>query len=171
MCPKRLPEEHKTSVPLVRRRHLWRVGPSTRGATAPSGKEDYVATLTTRAAQYSWIIVKNLFVPDADIPRLCSIADYAVFYYDHSEMTSGGMILALSYGVPVITRNIPAAEIVSEKNGWVFTTEEELEDIIARLNPVSADCGAVASRDSIESVRGHSWQFVGKKLVSLYRSL
>ena len=81
------------------------------------------------------------------------------------------MILALSYGVPVITRNIPAAEIVSEKNGWVFTTEEELEDIIARLNPVSADCGAVASRDSIESVRGHSWQFVGKKLVSLYRSL
>ena len=24
MCPKRLPEEHKTSVPLVRRGHLWR---------------------------------------------------------------------------------------------------------------------------------------------------
>jgi hypothetical protein len=35
MCPKRLPEEHKKSFPLVRRRHLWRVGPSTRGATAP----------------------------------------------------------------------------------------------------------------------------------------
>ena len=39
MCPKRLPEEHKTSVPLVRRRHLWRVGPSTRGATAPQGAQ------------------------------------------------------------------------------------------------------------------------------------
>jgi hypothetical protein len=24
MCPERLPEEHKTSVPLVRRGHLWR---------------------------------------------------------------------------------------------------------------------------------------------------
>ena len=35
MCPKRLPEEHQTNVPFVRRRHLWRVGPSTRGATAP----------------------------------------------------------------------------------------------------------------------------------------
>jgi hypothetical protein len=30
MCPQRLPEEHQTSVPLVRRRHLWRAGPSTR---------------------------------------------------------------------------------------------------------------------------------------------
>ena len=39
MCPERLPEEHKTSVPLVRRRHLWRVGPSTRGATAPQGAQ------------------------------------------------------------------------------------------------------------------------------------
>jgi hypothetical protein len=29
MCPKRLPEEHKTNVPFVRRRDLWRVGPST----------------------------------------------------------------------------------------------------------------------------------------------
>ncbi len=30
MCPERLPEEHETNVPFVRRRHLWRVGPSTR---------------------------------------------------------------------------------------------------------------------------------------------
>ena len=39
MCPKRLPEEHQTNVPFVRRRHLWRVGPSTRGATAPQGAQ------------------------------------------------------------------------------------------------------------------------------------
>ena len=30
MCPERLPEEHQTNVPFVRRRHLWRAGPSTR---------------------------------------------------------------------------------------------------------------------------------------------
>jgi len=35
MCPERLPEEHQTNVPFVRRRHLWCVGPSTRGVTAP----------------------------------------------------------------------------------------------------------------------------------------
>ena len=39
MCPKRLPEEHQTNVPFVRRRQLWRVGPSTRGATAPQGAQ------------------------------------------------------------------------------------------------------------------------------------
>jgi len=39
MCPERLPEEHQTNVPFVRRRHLWRVGPSTRGATAPQGAQ------------------------------------------------------------------------------------------------------------------------------------
>ena len=49
MCPERLPEEHKTSVPLVRRRHRWRVGPSTRGATAPQ-----------RAQQVNFVVRRGL---------------------------------------------------------------------------------------------------------------
>ena len=67
MCPKRLPEEHKTSVPLVRRRHLRRVGPSTRGATAPQ-----------RAQQVNFVVRSGSIVKISEI-RLVFSASYSDF--------------------------------------------------------------------------------------------
>lgn len=118
------------------------------------GKTDYV--------ENEKIIVKNEYVKDADIPRYLSIADYSVFYYDASEMTSGGMILSLSYGLPVITRNIAAAEIITSENGLVYRSFDELVSILQTLKP--------DFYDTIKSVQDQSPAAITKALISLYES-
>lgn len=118
------------------------------------GKTDYV--------ENEKIIVKNEYVKDTDIPRYLSIADYSVFYYDASEMTSGGMILSLSYGLPVITRNIAAAEIITSENGLVYRSFDELVSILQTLN--------LGFYDTIKSVQDQSPAAITKALISLYES-
>lgn len=113
--------------------------------------------------QNDQIIIKNQFVEDKDIPRYMSIADFSVFYYDDSEMTSGGMILSLSYGVPVITRNIAAAEIINSKNGMVYRSFEELVYILKNLKK--------GFYDTIESVKEHNSEYITNQLKKLYESL
>lgn len=85
MCPERLPEEHKTSVPLVRRRHLWRVGPSTRGATAPQGAQQVnfvvrrvlpaiTAEATDGGGGHKSIIVREILCPQLSALLINKIA-------------------------------------------------------------------------------------------------
>lgn len=109
------------------------------------------------------IIIKNQFVEDADIPQYLSIADYSIFYYDASELTSGGMILSLSYGVPVITRNIPAAEIITSRNGVVYESFDELVSVLSTLK--------AGFYDTIESVKAHSPEYISNELKKVYESL
>jgi len=108
------------------------------------------------------IIIKNQFVDDVDIPRYLSIADFSIFYYDASEMTSGGMILSLSYGLPVITRNIAAAEIITRENGLVYRSFDELVSILQTLKS--------DFYDTIKSVQEQSPAAITKALISLYES-
>jgi len=112
--------------------------------------------------------IENKFINDADVPKYFSIADYSIFYYDQSEMTSGGIILSLSYGIPVITRNIPASEIVTGSNGFVFNNDEELLDILRKINQSSP---VFNQRDIINSVTGNEWYFVANELISVYRKI
>lgn len=116
----------------------------------------------TRYVPNEKIIVKNEFVADADIPRYLSIADFSVFYYDESEMTSGGMILSLSYGLPVITRNIAAAEIINTENGLVYRSFDELVSLLQALKP--------GFYDTIESVKENSPAHIAEQLGTLYES-
>ncbi len=109
------------------------------------------------------IIIKNEFIKDEDMPRYLSIADYSIFYYDASEMTSGGMILSLSYGVPVITRNIPAAEIINGRNGMVYESFDEVVSILSTLK--------IGFYDTIDSVKAHSPEYISNELKKLYESL
>lgn len=131
------------------------------------GKPEYVNTLVSRASADSGIIVKNMFVPDAEIPRYFSIADQSIFYYDRSEMTSGGIILSLSYGVPVITRNIPASEIIDGKNGHVFTDRRELEDILKRIESFKT----APAHDIINNIRKFDWSHSAAKLRDIYQNI
>lgn len=135
------------------------------------GKGDpaYVQSLARHAdGARDAVVIKNAFVADRDIPRFCSIADYSVFYYDASEMTSGGIVLSLSYGVPVITRNIPAAELVTKEDGFVFEAEAGLEAVLTGLD---AGYSEERRRDIIDRIRPHNWHFVAEKLTFLYHGL
>ncbi len=132
------------------------------------GKPAYVEKLRVLTAGIPEIVIQNEFIPDSEIPKYLSIADYSVFYYDSSEMTSGGLILSLSYGVPAIIRKIPAAEIVGDKNGFVFSTDEEFLKI---LEDLKSPTKAIDSHVIIENIKNQSWSNSAKKLIKIYGQL
>lgn len=136
---------------------------------AGKGDPAYVARLQELVSGDPRIRIEPRFVPDEEIPAYFAAADYSVLYYDDSELTSGALILSLSYGVPVITRAIAAAEAIrSGENGYVFTNSEQLQEILA---------GGLAPRDRAASerarasVEGNDWSEVARLHVALYEEL
>jgi glycosyltransferase involved in cell wall biosynthesis len=132
------------------------------------GNEQYVRLLTNTGLDCSNIVVQNRFVPDNELSRYLSIADYSIFYYDQSEMTSGSMILSLSYGVPVISRHLPATEVVTDKNGLVFSDYDELVGILKKIKQRPAQYNSYAI---IDDMRSFGWSDSAKKLVNIYHNL
>ncbi len=129
------------------------------------GEAPYVETLARNISPDPGIIIRNTFVADKDIPRYFSIVDYSIFYYDRSEMTSGGIILSLSYGVPVVTRNIPASEIITDNNGYTYEDEQGLSSILKRLNQPFNKAGG---HDMIENIREQDWLHSADQLMDIY---
>ncbi len=123
------------------------------------GKPEYVDSLGTHPN----VEIKNTFVPDHEISKYLSQTDYSIFYYDDSELTSGGLVLSLSYNVPVIVRNLPCAEIVTEKVGFVYETDEELRHILEHLEKPD-------ERDTIHSVIENSPEYIATRLKHVYDS-
>ena len=132
------------------------------------GDKDYIDSLNSLANNDSGIIVKNHFVPDLEIPRYISIADCSIFYYDESEMTSGGIILSLSYGVPVISRNIAGAEMIDQNSGFIFKDSNELIDILSNLKSKIKN---FKSSDIINSIKQDNWNYVSEELIKIYQTL
>jgi glycosyltransferase involved in cell wall biosynthesis len=132
------------------------------------GDSGYVDYLNSLANNDSGIIIKNNFVPDLEIPRYLSIADCSIFYYDDSEMTSGGIVLSLSYGVPVISRDIAGAEMIDQNSGFTFKDNNELIDILSNLKSKIKN---FKSSDIIDSIRQDSWDFVSEQLMKIYQRI
>jgi len=133
------------------------------------GNDEYLEYLQKIAAGEDGVVIKNLFVPDFEVPRYLSIADYSVFYYDDSEMTSGEIILSLSYGIPVISRNIPGAEMIDCRLGLVFHNEEGLKNAISDI--VEGRFEKKNSDDIIDSVQESDWKSIAIELSEIYRRL
>ena len=131
------------------------------------GDPSYVESLQAKII-FSGIQIENRFVPDEELPALLAASSYSVFFYDDSELTSGGIILSLSYGVPIISRRIPAAEMVHEgQNGFFFDSVEKLSVLIehlAKTIPPSSD-QVFKSSDLTD------WESVAHSYVALYDSL
>ncbi len=131
------------------------------------GHFSYVKKIEDYAGNHHAIVIKNKFILDQDVPNYFSIADYSVFYYDDSEMTSGGIILSLSYGVPIITRNIPASEAISDVNGKVFKNNQDLIQILKGI----IDRPRYDKLNIVETVKGNSWSKVERELTAVYKDL
>lgn len=108
------------------------------------------------------------FIPDDEIPDHLAAADYSIFWYDNSVLTSGGIVLSLSYGLPVIARNISAADLVKDgENGFLFNNERELSDIIKKLSNTSKfDPDKI-----IGTVENLNWENIAKQFMTLFLKL
>lgn len=127
---------------------------------AGKSSEKYAKILKDKVEGADNIIFNFNFIEDEEIPDYFAAADFSVFWYDDSVLTSGGIILSLSYGTPVISRNMPAGELIKDKeNGFIYGKESQLASIFGNLNPDQFDREKV-----ITSVENLSWNLIAKKL-------
>ncbi|HVU80071.1 MAG TPA: glycosyltransferase family 4 protein [Candidatus Paceibacterota bacterium] len=144
---------------LSARLRLWIVG---------KGDAQYIAFLQERAKGLENVRIEAQYIPDEEVPAYAACADYGVFYFDESELTSASVLLSLSYGLPVISRSIAGTEMIRDgENGFVFENDEDLAAIIKRLPQLKRpDPEAVAA-----TLDGSDWQNVERKYLELYESL
>ena len=130
--------------------------------------EKYAQFLREEAQGLGQIIFNFNFIEDQNVPNYFAAADFSVFWYDNSVLTSGAIILSLSYGVPVIARNIPAADLISKgKNGFLFNNEQELIEVISNL----PDIPEFDRNKIVASVNDLNWDRVVSDFLRIFDSL
>ena len=131
-------------------------------------KDQYAKRLEQAIGHDPRIIFKNEFTKDSDVAGILEMADYSVFWYDDTMLTSAGVNLSLSYGVPVIVRDIPAADRVREGvNGFLFHDAAQLAAIFKKLPEVPPQ-----PRDEIiHSIAGDDWAVLAPQFMDLCLNL
>lgn len=129
--------------------------------------ESYAQVLGNEAKGADNIILHFNFVGDKEIPDYFAAADFSVFWYDDSVLTSGGIILSFSYGTPVISRDMPASELIKDKgNGFIYNKESSLVAIFNGLNHGQFDREKI-----IASVEDLKWDSIAKKLADEFSKI
>lgn len=129
---------------------------------------EYARVISEAAGEDSSIKLLFGYIPDEKMAEYLALADYTICYYTDSALGSAAIMLSLSYGVPVITRDFAASELVVPGiGGMVFHSDEDLHKILTGLNKVK-----VAERDEIiDTVRAQDWPTAGRLLRESYIGL
>jgi beta-1,4-mannosyltransferase len=109
------------------------------------------------------------FVPDAEIPRFYGAADVAVFPF-RAITTSGSLILAASYGCPIVTPRIPStASLLGFLGPLIYppgSPEGLREALEAAFEPPGGDWAA-----GFAALREHySWERMARLTAAAYRA-
>lgn len=141
-------------------------GAKVRLLIAGKASKEYGDTIIQKAGNNPAVILQLGFVEMKDMSSLLALSDYSILYYGDSSLNSGPLILSLSYGVPVITRDMPASEIITKENGFIFHDAKELENILLKLASVPP-----FDRDAIIGTSGPDWPTMAQQLRQAYVEL
>lgn len=102
-----------------------------------------------------------------------SLADVAILPYLRIYQ-SGVLLLAMSYGIPVIASNLPAnREIIDGQNGKLFISGDS-RDLAVTINLLINDENAriLLSKKSIDYVnKNHDWANISKKFMDILTTI
>jgi glycosyltransferase involved in cell wall biosynthesis len=113
------------------------------------------------------IILHDRFVPDESVPAYFSAADAAVFPFQ-KILTSGSVILALSYELPVIAPDFPTIRETVQPLTTGLYEAGNANALTARIQQACEGQLPVAG-NSLELVRDRlDWEKIGKATAELY---
>jgi glycosyltransferase involved in cell wall biosynthesis len=134
------------------------------GKPVPAGEG---ARLRAATAADPRVLLDLREVPDGEVAGLHACADAAVLAY-RDVFSSGALLLALSFGLPVIAPDVgTAAEVVGPEAGELFAPGQ-LGDA---LDAASRAHGHVLGRAAARVAQRYDWDRVGRETVTLYRQL
>ena len=114
------------------------------------------------------------YISDEDVATFYRAADIVILPYRRIYQ-SGVLLMAMSYGLPVLVSDLEGmTEIIQDNvNGFVFKTGD-VKSLSMKLIDVLNDSGKlklVASQGFKTVVKKHNWGMIGEKTIKLYREI
>lgn len=111
------------------------------------------------------------YVPDAEVPTYFAAADLVVCPYRRIYQ-SGVVLMAMSFGKPVLVSDIPGmTEVVRDgETGFVFRSGD-VQSFVARLDEIVSDRARirrVAANALAYVAEGHGWDRIGRMTMAAY---
>lgn len=114
------------------------------------------------------------YIPDEEVETFYRAADLVVLPYRRIYQ-SGVLLMAMSFGTPVIASDLPGMkEIITEgENGFLFASED-VDDLVTRLIDLTGNkkrLTDVAARARRTLDTDFNWADIGRRTVDVYRSV
>jgi glycosyltransferase involved in cell wall biosynthesis len=135
-----------------------------------AGKDAYGENLKAKADRIKSVILRDSFIEDESIHLYYSAADFVVCPF-RKILTSGSVILAMSFGKPVIApRFNTIAETLGKADTLLYNPEKEtgLADAIAQSKQADR---TVLSKIVEEECDRLDWSNIGKQTSQLYQTV
>lgn len=159
------------AVGLARQRGADQIRLLVAGSVADADLKE-LTSLITECGIDAIVQRHSRYIQNEELPGFFAAADIAVLPYDNIYQ-SGVVLLAMTYGVPVLTSDIAGMrEVVShERNGLTFRAGDA-DDLSARLVDLARgrwNLAELAREARHHVVTNHSWAKCGVETAKVYR--
>lgn len=121
-----------------------------------------------------YVTTNYSFIPDGEVAEYFSGADLVILPYKRIYQ-SGVLLLAMSYGRPVLASNLPAfSEIIEDgKTGLLFESEnpEDLADRIMQVLNNKEGLNSIRDKANVELETNYNWKEIGGKTLNVYEKI
>jgi glycosyltransferase involved in cell wall biosynthesis len=122
--------------------------------------------IEAQAGRDERVIARLQFVPDEEVPRLMRAADAAVVPF-RDVLTSGSVVLAMSFGLAVVAPRLGCLpETLPEDGAVLYDPSNDRALDTAVKTALSADLRAMGARN-LERISGFSWELVAEQTMRL----
>jgi glycosyltransferase involved in cell wall biosynthesis len=112
------------------------------------------------------IVGRLEFIPDVDIPRLLLASDCAVLPF-RDVLTSGSLILAMSFGLPAIAPRLGCLpETVAEDGAFLYDAGDPDGLPGALKSALTSDLAAMGAANRAR-IEGFTWELVAERTIQL----
>lgn len=129
-----------------------------------------VSDLELRAAEDDRLRVHAGFIPDDEMPRYLRAADVAVFCFEQ-VLTSGSVILAMTYGLPVLCPALGCLpELVTPASGLLYDASDPgaLGRALRHVKTLDTAAMGLAAQAVAQSL---CWHDIARQTADVYRSV
>lgn len=152
---------------------IWQLGQVKKATLLIAGKpenEDYGQIISSAASQTERTILHDRYIEEIDIPIYFSAADVVVLPFK-TISTSGSLLLAMSYGIPVIAPRLGGIPETLGKADWLLYDPRDDQGLLHALkDSLEVDLAALGELVKIECDQV-GWDAIAKKTHQLYESV
>jgi beta-1,4-mannosyltransferase len=110
------------------------------------------------------------FLPDEEIQFFLNAVDVVVFPFSRS-LTSGSLILAMSFAKAVIAADLPTIREALPHEGGLLVDATDPSSLVRALTEIQTKDVALMGRNNFNCIRVRDWQSIAKATVGIYQEV